>query len=284
VIAPCMSVVVCTHDRPRDLERCLTALAALEDHVELIVVDSGPITPVDELVRRVHPRARYVLERQPGLSRARNRGLQEATCELVAFVDDDAAPDPKWAAALVRGFDRDDVACVGGACIPRFTSRRPSWLSDRLLQYAGITCFGRLARESERSSDYPFGANIAFRRSAVAAIGGFREDLGRTGASLLSGEEAELIDRLRAGGRRIWLAPDAIEQHTDSAERCRSAYYWRRLWWQGVTRARGGASASTWARLLVAAPARLVLWLVTRDRVHLYRIAETLGFVRACFE
>jgi hypothetical protein len=71
-----------------------------------------------------------------------------------------------------------------------------------------------------------------------------------------------------------------VVEHTVHVERCTSRYYWRRLWWAGVSRARSTeAAARLGLRLLVAAPIRLVLYALTRDRVHLYRTAETAGFL-----
>jgi GT2 family glycosyltransferase len=282
VAEPLLCVVVCTHDRPDDLTRCLHALTQLDDDVDVVVVDSGSRVACAGLVRDLLPTARYVYEPLPGLSRARNRSLRETESEFVAFVDDDAAPAPDWAARLIQGFADPRVVCVGGTCAPEFAAERPPWLSDKLLQYAGITRFGPKARIAAGTSEYPFGANVAFRRAALLEAGGFSLELGRVGSSLLSGEEAEVIDRLRAAGSTIWLQPDAVVAHTVSAERCRGSYYWRRMWWQGVTRARSGASAAAAVRIVAAAPVRLLLWLVTRDRVHLYRIAETGGFLRTC--
>ncbi len=279
---PLLSVVVCTHDRHADLARCLGALARLEDPVDVTVVDSGSRVPCAALVHDVLPAARYIYESEPGLSRARNRGTAEAQCEIVAFIDDDAAPLPNWAARIVHGFAVARVGCVGGTCAPAFAADRPDWLSDRLLQYAGITRFEGTPKAVEHPRDYPFGANVAFRRSTMLEAGGFREELGREGSSLLSGEESDLIGRVRDAGWAIWLQPDAVVLHTVAAERCVGRYYWRRLWWQGISRARAGVSAAGAARLLVAAPVRLGLWVVTRDRVHLYRVAETGGFVREC--
>jgi GT2 family glycosyltransferase len=274
-----LSVVVCTHGRPADLERCLRALAALEDEVEAIVVDSASSPPVAPVVARF-PGVRSLYEPEPGLSRARNRGIAAATGELVAFVDDDATPAPDWAGRIVAAFERDErIGCVGGTCRPRFEAPRPRWLSDRLLQFAGITRIGTEPREARSSAEWPFGANVAFRAEALRAAGGFSEALGRVGASLLSGEESALIETVRGQGWRIWLEPAAVVDHTVHAERCRSGYYWRRLWWAGVTRARGERSAARAVRLLAAAPARSLLYLLTRDRVYLYRLAETAGFV-----
>ena len=277
-----LSVVVTTHNRPGALSNCLEALAQLEDPVEIVVVDSASHPPCASIVAQFTariPLLRYCYEDQPGLSRARNRGLKETTCELVAFVDDDAAVAPDWARRLMVPFADGEIACAGGTCRPRFEAARPRWLSERLLQFAGITRIGLAAREARSSAEYPFGANICFRRAAIDMIGGFREDLGRSGGNLLSGEEAAMMDRLRESGWRIWLQPDAIVDHTVTPDRCSSNYYWRRLWWQGITRARDELTLRTGVRVIAAAPLRLVCWLGTRDRIFLYRLAETAGFV-----
>jgi GT2 family glycosyltransferase len=279
---PLLSVVVSTHDRPHELATCLTALAALEDPVEVVVVDSASHVPCGQIVGRFAtriPGLRYYHEAERGISRARNRGLHEASCELVAFVDDDAAVAPDWARRLAAAFADPRVGCAGGTCTARFETARPRWLSARLLQFAGITRIGSTAREAGSSAEYPFGANICFRRSALEEAGGFSEELGRSGRSLLSGEESAAIDRLRERGWIVWLQPDAVVEHAVAAERCSSAYYWRRLWWQGISRARSERSLRVGARLVAAAPVRFLLWLATRDRVHLYRTAETAGYL-----
>ena len=179
-----LTIVVCTHNRSLDLERCMVALSALRETgktVEVVVVDSASQPPCRELVG-THaaslPRLEYVREDEPGLSRARNRGLAAARGEIVAFIDDDAAPRPEWAAAIVAPFEADpEIGCVGGACVPKFDGRpRPRWLSDRLLQFAGITRFGSEAREARSSAEWPFGANVAFRAEAVFGTGGFSRE------------------------------------------------------------------------------------------------------------
>jgi GT2 family glycosyltransferase len=277
-----LSVVVATHDRPQALAACLAALTALESPVEVVVVDSASTTPCEPIVAlwegRI-PSLRYCYESEPGLSRARNRGLKEASHDLVAYVDDDAAVAPDWARRMSLAFADPAVGCAGGTCRPRFEATKPRWLSERLLQFAGITRIGSTAREVRSTTDYPFGANICFRRSSLEEVGGFPENLGRVGRKLLSGEETAVVDRLRRQGWKIWLQPDAIVDHTVPAERCSSAYYWRRLWWQGIGRARTERTARVGIRLIAAAPIRLALWLAMRDRVYLYRLAETAGFL-----
>lgn len=284
-----LSVVVCTHNRPLDLERCLEALAALADPVEVIVVDSASEPPCRELVLSYAARIAsltYVREDEPGHSRARNRGIAEARGELVAFLDDDASPRPDWARRIAAPFHEDPaIGCVGGACHPIFPdSTRPDWLSDRLLQFAAITRFGPEAREARSSAEWPFGANMAFRRDALAEAGPFSEALGRERTNLLSGDDSALIESVRRAGWKIWLEPGAIVDHAIHAERCESRYYWRRLWWQGITRARGDdVRATVGLRVLAAVPVRLCMYAFTRDRVYLYRMAEAGGYLAERF-
>ncbi len=283
-MTPSLSVVVCTHNRPGDLERCLEALCRLEDPAEVIVVDSASQPPCSELVETYAgrlPSLTYLREEAPGLSRARNRGAAAAGGEIVAFLDDDAAPRPDWARRITAPFAADStIGCAGGACRAFFRDgHRPRWLSERLLQFAGITRFGPPAREARSSAEWPFGANMAFRREALTQVGGFSEKLGRTRACLLSGEESALIESLRKAGWRIWLEPAAVVDHTVHSERCQSSYYWRRLWWTGISRARSAEASSLVAlRLIAAVPIRFCLYLATRDRVYLYRAAETAGY------
>ena len=130
---------------------------------------------------------------------------------------------PTGRRSSTSAFDDPRVGCVGGTCRPQFETARPGWLSERLLQFAGITRIGSSAREARTSAEYPFGANICFRRDALVQAGGFAEELGRSGQSLLSGEESAVIDRLRTLGWLVWLEPGAVVDHTVAAERCSSS-------------------------------------------------------------
>jgi glycosyltransferase involved in cell wall biosynthesis len=276
-----LSVVVCTHERPRDLAGCLDALAATGHDLEVIVVDSASRRPCRDLVeqyREMLPALRYRYVAEPGLSRARNAGIAAAGGDIVAFIDDDASPQPGWDDELRRAFAQHPRAgCVGGACVARFGAERPRWLSERLLQFSSITRWGEGARQPRSSAEWPFGANMAFRAAALAAAGEFSLALGRIGSSLLSGEDSDMVARVIECGWEVWLEPGAAVLHTVHADRCRSSFYWRRLWWAGVSRATTPSlRAST--RLAVAAPIRLALWLLTGDRFYLYRTAESAGY------
>jgi glucosyl-dolichyl phosphate glucuronosyltransferase len=277
-----LSVIICTHERPDELADCLDALADCPTRPQVIVVDSGSAVPCEPVVaarRDAIARLEYVYVAEPGLSRARNIGMARATAPIIAFLDDDATPQPGWDQALLAAFrDHPDVGCVGGACVPRFAGPRPRWLSDRLLALSSITRFGSRGREPRSSAEWPFGANMAFRRAALEQAGGFSEALGRTGTCLLSGEDSDMVARVLKARWRIWLEPGCVVLHAVHPERLRSRFYWRRLWWAGISRARQPAAATT-LRLIVAVPIRTLLWALTRDRIYMYRLAESAGYL-----
>src|SRR5262249_6969646 len=103
---PTASVVVCTRDRTEDLANCLPDLQLLsaQGH-DVIVVDSCPSDGSSERLVASYPAIRYLHEPRPGLDIARNRGLQAARGEIVAFTDDDAQVGTGWLPALLRNFD-----------------------------------------------------------------------------------------------------------------------------------------------------------------------------------
>jgi cellulose synthase/poly-beta-1,6-N-acetylglucosamine synthase-like glycosyltransferase len=61
---------------------------------------------------------RYVVEPLVGLSRARNRGARACDSEIVAFLDDDALPEPEWLSGLLREFEDPLVMAVTGRILP----------------------------------------------------------------------------------------------------------------------------------------------------------------------
>ena len=95
---PMISVVVCTRNRPQSLLATLRSLTAMSYRpFEVVVVDNAPSSEATrEAVLAEYggdPRVRYVREPRPGLSCARNRGIEEAAADIVAFTDDDVIVD-----------------------------------------------------------------------------------------------------------------------------------------------------------------------------------------------
>ncbi|WP_432495047.1 glycosyltransferase family 2 protein [Kineococcus gypseus] len=227
-----VTVAVCTRERPADLERCLEGLRRLRYRaLEVLVVDNAPSSAATrEVVERAaaaDPRVRYALEPRPGLSRARNRALAEATGEVVAFTDDDVRVDPWWVHGLVRGFSRRaDVGCVTGLVATAGIGTAPEAYFDRRVPWAQVRPQRLYDMGAQRGEDamYPYaagvfgtGANFAVDRALALQLGGFDEALG-AGAATRGGEDLDAFVRVLQGGRAISYEPAAVVWHHHRAD------------------------------------------------------------------
>lgn len=248
---PLVSVVVATTMvRTRELDRCLAALLALDyPDFEVIIVDNRPDGSAARAALHVRlsadPRVRVVVEPRPGISAARNHGTRVARGDLVAFTDDDAVVHRGWLRGLARRFVAEpDVGCVSGVVLPaeldtpaqiwfersgsklalryqpvRFGNDggwRGAWLGGlrrARFEVTATTADGRVDRQLVyRAGTFGMGANIAFRRTALHALGGFDETLG-TGTAARGAEDIAAIARLLHGGGRVVMDPAAIVHH-----------------------------------------------------------------------
>lgn len=123
-VLPAISLVVCTRDRPLDLERCLESLARLDyPRYEVVVVDNASGSGATaEAARRAG--VRYVREERPGLDWARNCGAQAAAHDLIAYTDDDVQVDAGWLRGIARAFADPEVEAVTGLVMPFEAVRR----------------------------------------------------------------------------------------------------------------------------------------------------------------
>src|SRR5439155_208005 len=114
---PRMSVVVCSYNGARTIRDTLNGLVELDyPDLEVIVVDDGS-TDDTALIAREYP-VRVISTPNRGLSNARNTGLRAATGEIVAYIDDDAWPDPDWLRYVAWTFLTGDHVAVGGPNLP----------------------------------------------------------------------------------------------------------------------------------------------------------------------
>ena len=238
------TVVVCTRNRSSLLGE--VGAAVLDQQLpagdwELLIVDNASTDDTPEIARGVvalaPDRARLVVESEIGLSAARNAGFREARGEVVAFLDDDAFPDPGWLAGLVAALaDPDGPMCAGGAVHPLFQGELPPWFRARFLPYLTVWDLGDEPVEL-RYNEYPRGANVAYRGEVFERYGGFSPHLGRKGKSLLSCEETELCLRIERDGRRVLYVPGAAVHHVTVADRITRPWLERRFRAQGASEA-----------------------------------------------
>lgn len=210
-----ISIVICTHERPDDLRRCLDALApARSSGHEVIVVDNAPSTDRTAAVLRAAG-VRRLVERRQGLDHARNAGLAASSHAIVAFVDDDVVVSPSWAEAIAGSFDDQDVTCVTGLVLPFELETVAQEAFERYSQHRRDLEPARYSRETLRPSAAGvagMGANMAFRRDVLAQLGGFDPRLD-AGTRTHSGGDTDMFARVLDAGHIIAYVPDAFVWH-----------------------------------------------------------------------
>ncbi|TYB60595.1 glycosyltransferase [Nonomuraea sp. PA05] len=223
---PSLSVVVCSYDGAARLGRTLDALAAqtVRADLEIIVVDDASRDATGH-VARGHGATVIRHDTNRGAAAARDTGLRAAKGRVVAFLDDDCEPGPRWAELLLGGYAEDGVAGVGGPIVPetgdgflpRFLERNNRhepleldltvsaalpyrfWLYLRRQWRAAPPSRGR--RDVHAFS----GGNMSYEREALLAAGGFDPRF------RYAAEEEDLSRRLPRG--RLVFVPQAPVAH-----------------------------------------------------------------------
>lgn len=212
-MAPDLSVIVCTLNRPREAARAVAALAKDADGAELIVVDQSEDAAFDALAAVLPPAVTHLRAPPEGLPAARNLGGRAAKGAVLLFLDDDAVPMPGWIAAHRRVYADPSVGGAVGRTVER--RLRPN-LSRTGCQIDATgrsrsNLWGREARDVTALK----GANMSVRRAALAPFGeGGPFDVGYGGTALL--EDADIGAQILARGHRLRFVPDAEVVHLSS--------------------------------------------------------------------
>ncbi len=242
-------------DRWDDIVAGLDALAhqTVPPLETILVVDHN-----EELLARARDEfpAVRVLDnpRTAGASGARNTGVAQAKGAIIAFVDDDARPEPDWIEQLVSAYDDESVMAVGGMAIPVWPTRRPDHLPPELDWIVGCTYRGQPRERTDVRNLW--GCNMSVRAEVFGRVGHFDEEMGRIGLIPLGTEETEFCIRIgqQIPGARVVFEPRARVHHRVTEARTTWAYLRSRSHAEGVSKAAmvavvgtvDGTSAERW--------------------------------------
>lgn len=198
---PRISVIVCTYNGTATLRSCLQSLQKLRHpDFEVLLVDDGSTQDIAGIAS-AFPEVRYVRQDHAGLSVARNLGASLATGEILAYTDDDCLVDEDWLQHLAAGFDEASWVAVGGPNIPPTPRNR----TEAIVSAAPGAPAHVLLSDAE--AEHLPGCNLAIRKTALAAIGGFRP------VYEVAGDDVDICWRLRQAGGKLRFMPGAMVWH-----------------------------------------------------------------------
>ena len=237
-MAPVISIIICTFNRFQDLELALKSLKDQKfekNNFEILIVDAGSTDKISEIIDRfsIFLQIRFFSVPHLGLSEARNFGIRNASCDIIAFLDDDAIADPAWLEQIQTSFREHGMCACGGKSILLYDTPLPHWLNNRMLGLLGQFDYGTTGFFLDTPDKNPAGLNMAFMKKTFYLIGYFNPDLGRSGGNLLSNEEVDLFQKIRRKNLKIYYNPKMLVYHHVNIERTTKEYFYKRYYWQG---------------------------------------------------
>ena len=242
---PTIAAIICTHNRAGYLGAAIDSLLAQTcPEYQVLVVDNASTDQTAEIVNdrlkteRGKACLKYVYEPTLGLSVARNRGAQETTAEILAYLDDDAEASPQWLKVLQEAYAQQNTLGIAGGKVDLIWpqgQQQPPWMSEDLMQALGLMDLGDVPVAITNPNLTPRGVNYSIRRTFLEAVGGFDPNLGRVGKKLLSNEELYMTQLALSQGWQVGYFPEALVHHHVAPERLKRSWFFRRSWWQGVS-------------------------------------------------
>lgn len=244
-----ISVVICAYTEDRWEQICAAVDSVRAQSLQcrdiIVVVDHNP-TLYKRLAASLS--AVTVVENRggKGLSGARNTGSALAKGEIIAFLDDDAVAHWDWLKFLNEAYENPTIIGVGGLTVPNWQTARPAWMPEEFYwvigsSYTGMPPSGTPVRNL-------LGANMSFRREAFTLVDGFQTGIGRTSDKRPLGcEETEFCIRLgqRSPGSLLIMENRALVSHFVPDSRCTLAYFLRRCYAEGISKAQVTANVGS---------------------------------------
>lgn len=220
-----IAVIICTRNRAEALNECLSSLTKIKDeNVEIIVVDNASETDDTKTITQKFSNVKYVFEKRKGLDIARNTGALNASCDIIAYTDDDVKIPSNWISNIRSCFADPLTMAVTGIVLPHALQTFSQYIFEKDWGFnKGYipVCFDHAYYLKYKDEGVPVwdvgaGANMAFRREAFNVAGLFDERLD-VGAAGCSGD-SEIWYRILAEGWNCFYFPHLYVYHEHRKE------------------------------------------------------------------
>jgi glycosyltransferase involved in cell wall biosynthesis len=204
-----ISICICTYRRTELLKRLLKELVRQQTKGQFsysIVVADNDEHPsarqlVQEFTNTTHIDITYCFEPRKSISFARNKALEHAKGDFIAFIDDDEFPAENWLLNLYNACVKYDVAGILGPVRPHYNQNPPDWILK-----------GKFHERPEHQTGFVIPwqetrtGNVLFRRRIIEGITPiFRPEYGTGGGDI------DFFRRMiEVGHKFIWCNEAAV--------------------------------------------------------------------------
>ncbi|MBS1735029.1 MAG: glycosyltransferase family 2 protein [Bacteroidetes bacterium] len=212
-----ISLVICTYNRCEYLPSTLQSISnqtLAAKYFQVIIIDNASTDntkAISEEFISKHPQFNisYFFESNKGLSYARNRGIAEAACPIIAYIDDDVILSPSYLEELCNFFSNNQSAQgAGGKVIPKYESGgEPTWMNKYLYGFIGKVDYGNQLLKFIKPMKYPAGCNMIYKKELLTQIGGFNNNL------KFRSDDKYIFLKANEATREIYYLPDAWLYH-----------------------------------------------------------------------
>lgn len=215
---PEISVAVCTYNRADVLPKCLESLAdqsASSELFEVLIIDNNSTDDTKRIALdfcKNHNNFKYIFEEKQGLSHARNRAIEEAKGEYLAYIDDDAITDKEWLKKIGSVIQNNkNIVAFGGPIYPWYNKEKPKWFKDEFATHSYGKQHFQLTEQN-----CPFGlsgSNMIFKKEILNKYNCFSAEYGMNGDKIAFGEESFLFNKMLKNDENIQYFPGIFVYH-----------------------------------------------------------------------
>ncbi len=254
-IANEITVCICTYKRPIPLGRLLNSL---RDQVtegqftfSIVVVDNDEARSGEKAVadaaRKMPVEIKYCVELKRGIAHARNKALEVATSDLIAFIDDDEFPTNRWLLHLFETCDKYEADGVLGPVKRHFDEAPPEWILRGSFFVRPSHPTGFILNWPETRT-----GNVLFRRRILPSDSpAFRSEF-------RSGSDVDFFKRAMAKGHVFIWCDEAVVYETVPPARWTRKYLLRKALQRGRSAALRHEGLLMTLKSLIAVPAYIL--------------------------
>ncbi len=228
-----ITVAICTYNRAELLKTAIESLlnqTAAENDFEILIVNNNSTDNTAELLDKYkkHKNFRFVIEKEAGLSNARNCAFKNANAQYIAYIDDDAKAPANYVEKALQTIEIYAPDIFGGPIFPYYNSKKPEWFKDEYETYSFHDHTGWLPKGKSLS-----GSNMIYTKACLQELAGFDPQLGMKGSEMFYGEESDLILRAHAAGKTIFYNNNMPVLHIVPRYKMNFQYYYCRFFEAG---------------------------------------------------